>query len=397
MNKDPIPPDPNRNRTALILTIHACMFVFGIVLFLMGTLLPTLHVSAARAGSLGSAPLVGILIATVLAGPILDMQGARRMLILALALISGSIALIPSLRDYRLLEICCLTYGLGGGILNTAANVLIADLNARGRSSALNVLGFFFSAGAVLGPLLMSVGGGELSPALVLRILAGLTAAVLIPVATFRFPPPLRAGIELRVLFSVLNQPAVWLFGVLLIFESGSENCMFVWSGKIVTSALRVTPTQGSLGLVALGAALGFGRLAAVLWLRWLGNSGTIYLSIAMVLTGILIALAGRSLPAMIVSMIVIGFGISAIYPTILGIAGDRFTGETGTVFGAIIALGLPGGAAGPAVAGYVFGYGPLHVLWIPAACAVAVGILTAIVQAGTPVRNGRRIEAESR
>ncbi|MGC2163916.1 MAG: MFS transporter [Silvibacterium sp.] len=371
------------NRTALVFTINACMFIFGIVLFLMGSLLPTLHVSYAHAGSLGSVPLIGILIATVLVGPILDIHGAKQMLIVALILIAGSLALIPLLRIYWQLEICCLAYGLGGGVLNTATNVLIADLNVPSRASALNLLGFFFSAGAVLAPLLMSIVGGAWSPSVVLRLLASLTTAVLIPVILFQFPPPLQAGIQLGKLFSVLNQPAVWLFGIILVFESGSENCMFVWTGKVVAEVLHTTPSRASLALVGLGAALGAGRLGAVLWLRWLGNLGTIWLSASLVLIGILIALAAQGLTAMVCAMIVVGLGISAIFPTVLGLAGDRFSGETGTVFGAIIALGLVGGAAGPTLGAYAVSHGPLHVLWIPATAAVAVGVLTAI--AGRP------------
>ena len=375
-----MPSDPNRNRIALLFTINACMFVFGIVLFLMGTLLPTLHVSYTHAGSLGSVPLIGILIATVIAGPILDIHGAKPMMIVALILIAGSLALIPSFHLYWQLEACCLAYGFGGGILNTATNVLIADLNTQSRTSALNLLGFFFSGGAVLAPFLMSVAGGEMSPSVVLCLLAAFTSAVLIPVILFRFPPPLRAGIQLRNLFSVLSQPLVWLFGLILIFESGSENCVFVWSGKIAMDVLHTTPARGSLALAGLGAALGIGRLGAIVWIRWLGNLGTVVLSASLVLTGILIALAARSLSGMVFAMVVIGFGISAIFPTVLGIAGDRFSGETGTVFGAIIALGLLGGAAGPTLGAYAVRYGPLHVLWIPAASAVAVGGLTAIV-----------------
>ena len=55
-----MPQQADRSSTPLIFTINACMFIFGIVLFLMGTLLPTLHVSYAQAGRLGSIPLVGI-------------------------------------------------------------------------------------------------------------------------------------------------------------------------------------------------------------------------------------------------------------------------------------------------------------------------------------------------
>lgn len=367
------------NRTALVFTINACMFIFGIVLFLMGALLPTLHVTKRHGVNLGSIPLVGILIATVFAGPILDLHGAKKMMIAALALIAASLAILPALHVYWQLEICCLAYGLGGGILNTSTNVLIADLNTESRASALNLLGFFFSGGAVLAPLLTSAAGGGLATGTVLRLLAGVTAAILIPVVLFRFPAPLQAGVRIRNLFSVLNQPLVWLFGVILIFESGSENCIFVWTGKIATEVLNTTPARGGLALVTLAAALGIGRLVAMLWLRWLGNLGTIWLSAVLILVGVALAAAARSLFGMNIAMAVIGLGIAGIYPTVLGIAGNRFSGETGTVFGAIIALGLLGGTAGPTAGQYVAGYGPLHVLWIPAVCAVAVAVLTAV------------------
>ncbi|HTW80625.1 MAG TPA: MFS transporter [Terracidiphilus sp.] len=369
----------NRNSTGLSFTINGCMFIFGIVLFLVGSLLPTLHVSNAHAGSLGSIPLIGILAATVVAGPILDIHGARQMLIVALILIAGSLALMPSLSVFWQLEICCLAYGFGGGVLNTATNVLIADLHVESRARALNLLGFFFSAGSVAAPLLMSLAGGALSQAVVLRLLAAFTAAVLFPVLFFRFPPPLQAGVRIRNLLTVIHQPLVWLLGLILFFESGSENCMFVWAGKIATEAFHAPAARGSLALVALGTALGAGRLGAVVWLRWLGNLGTVWLSVCLVVTGVLIALAARSLPIMILAMAVIGLGISAIFPTVLGIAGEHFPGETGTAFGAIIALALIGGAAGPKTGGYAISYGPLQVLWIPAVSAAGVGILTAV------------------
>jgi len=369
----------NRNRAPLSFTINGCMFIFGIVLFLVGSLLPRLHVSYAQAGTLGSIPLIGILAATVVVGPILDIHGAKQLLNVALILVAGSLALMPSLSVFWQLEICCLAYGFGGGILNTATNVLIADLHVESRARALNLLGFFFSAGAVAAPLLMSLGGGALSPAVVLRLLAAFTAAVLFPVLFFRFPPPLQAGVRIRDLLTVVHKPLVWLFGFILFFESGSENCMFVWAGKIVTGALHAPAVQGSLALVSLGAALGAGRLGAVVWLRWLGNLGTVLLSVFLIVTGILIALVAHSFPTIILAMAVIGLGISAIFPTVLGIAAEHFPGETGTAFGAIIALALIGGTAGPKTGGYAISQGPLQVLWIPAVAAAAVGILTTV------------------
>jgi fucose permease len=375
------PTGASDSRSSLIFTIYGCMFIFGLVLFLVGTLLPTLHVSYAHAGRLGSLPLIGILAASVVAGPILDIHGAKQMLVAALLLIATSLALIPALHLYWEFEICCLAYGFGGGVLNTAANVLIADLHAESRTRALNLLGFFFSAGAMVAPLLMSNVAGGLSSQVVLRLLAGLTALLLIPVLFFRFPPPLQAGVRVRNLLTVLHQPLVWLFGLILIFESGSENCMFVWTGKFVSEAVHAPAAQGSLALACLGAALGLGRLGTVLWLRWLGNRAMIALSVGLVLAGVLIAATAHNAPSMILAVTVIGVGISAIYPTVLGLAGERFPKETGTAFGAIIALSLLGGTVGPLLGGYAISHSTLTLLWIPAASAAAVGLLTVVTR----------------
>src|SRR5512146_219209 len=160
------------NRTALLITANACMFVFGAVLLLMGALLPSLQVSYSQAGNLGSFPLAGILLATVLVGPVLDLAGAKPVLTAALALIAASLALMPALRSYAGLAVAAFSYGLGGGILNTAANTLVADLSVNNRAAALNLLGFFFSLGAISAPLAFSSFAGKLPATFVLRGLA---------------------------------------------------------------------------------------------------------------------------------------------------------------------------------------------------------------------------------
>ncbi|MGD1081445.1 MAG: MFS transporter [Candidatus Sulfotelmatobacter sp.] len=368
------------NRATLICSVYACMFVFGVVVFLMGALLPSLHVTYAQAGSLGSVPLLGILVATTLVGPILDTAGVKNVIVVALILIAASLATMPSLHIYWQLVIGAATYGFGGGLLNTATNVMISELSAGNRASALNRLGFFFSLGAISAPLMMSTVGGSLSPAVVLRLLATATTMVLVPVLILRFPPPVKAGQSIWNTLHVLRQPAVWLFGMLLFFESGNENCMFVWSSKIVADVIHTTATRANLALVGLSISLGLGRLLATLWLRRLGNLGTIWLSTAVILIGSLLTSVSSGLAAMIVGLTVIGLGLSAVFPTTLALAGDCFPGQTGTVFGTIMTLALMGGTCGPALASFVVVHGPLKVLWIPAISAIAVALLAGSV-----------------
>ncbi len=377
--------DSEIRRFALMLTANACMFVFGVVLLLMGSLLPSLEVNYVQAGSLGSFPLAGILAATILVGPVLDTVGAKPVLAAALVMVAGAVGLMPALHTYAALAVAALVYGFGGGVLNTATNALVADLSASGRGAALNLLGFSFSLGALAAPLLMSTVGGSLGTASVLHILAVGTALILIPVLIFRFPAATYAGTRLRELLSVLNHPLVWLFGALLFFESGSENSMFVWAGKIVAGVFRSTPQRANLALVGLSAAIGAGRLGAAFLLRVLGNRRTMLLSTAITVTGAMVAYNSREFSVALLGMGMIGLGLASIYPTALGVAGDCFPRQTGTVFGAIMAVSLVGGTAGPSLCGTLAATGLRNILWVPMIAAVAVATLTVLVTRKRP------------
>lgn len=375
-----MPDTDSFNRSFLLAAANACMFVFGVVLLLMGSLLPSLQVNYSQAGNLGSYPLAGILVATLLVGPILDLIGAKPVLAVALLLIAVSLAVMSALDSYSGLAASAFTYGLGGGLLNTGANALVAELSSGGRASALNLLGFFFSLGAILAPLTLSSLGGSFSVTVVLRGLVILCLLILGLVLALRFPSGTKLRTGLGSLLAVLHHPVVWLFAGLLFFESGSENCMFVWASRIVADGLHIAAKHANVALVALSAALGAGRLAAMLWLRWLGSRRTIWLSTAIVVAGSLVVLRANQLSGMVAGMLVIGLGLSAIFPTALGMAGDRFPEETGTVFGAIMAVALMGGTAGPKLAGDIASYGLRRILLIPVLSAVIVALLTATI-----------------
>lgn len=368
------------HRVSIIAAANACMFVFGAVLLLMGSLLPTLQFTYSRSGNLGSFPLAGILVSTILVGPILDSMGAKKVLAVALGLVAASLGVMPALHSYSALAAAAFVYGLAGGGLNTAGNALVADISVAGRATALNLLGFFFSLGAISAPLMLSSLGGSFSASVVLRTLAILCLTILLFVLSLRFPPPTKPGTRLRSLLRVLSQGAVWLFAALLFFESGSENCAFVWTSKIVADALHTSPNRANMALVALSGALGAGRIAAALFLRWIGSARTIWLSTAVIVVGSIIMRNATHTSGMITAAIIVGLGLSAIFPTALGMAADRFPEETGTVFGAIMAVALVGGTAGPKIAGWIAAYDIRGVLLIPIFAAVGVAALAVII-----------------
>jgi MFS transporter, FHS family, glucose/mannose:H+ symporter len=381
-----------RSQLGLLATLNACMFVFGVVLLLMGSFLPQVNAGGMRAGSLGSFPLAGILGATVLIGPVLDKMTAKYALVIALALVSGSLAFIPTLSGYAGIAAAALLYGFGGGILNTATNALVSTMSGSGRGAALNLLGFSFSLGALTSPLLMSVTQGRFSAASVLYVLSAASAAVLVCVLAQKFPLPARSRAPLKTLLKALNQPLVWIFGALLFFESGNENCMFVWAGKVMEGLARTAAQRAELALFALSASLGAGRLTAALFLNRLGKRNAVLLSSAITAAGAGEALAHTTFAGIITGFILIGFGMSSIYPTVLAMAGDVFTLETGTVFGAIITLSLLGGTAGPIAGGWAASAKLDRVLWVPLFAPAAVAIL---IVAGS--KRSRRVTPQFR
>ncbi len=371
---------------AQILLVNACMFVFGIVLLLMGSLLPALRVSAAHAGSLGSLPLAGVLIATIVIGPVFDKAGAKLILAVSLVLVAGALAIMPWLSTYPALAAAAIAYGLGGGILNTVANAIVSVLRASSRASSLNLLGFSFSLGAIAAPLLMSVAHGRLSSAATLRLLAAAPALILLLLLPMRFPPGLRAGTPPRVLLRSLLHPAIWIFATLLLFESANENCVFVWAGKLTADIFDVSGNRADLALVAVTVALGAGRLLASFVSHRLNGRALLLLSCALLVSGS--GIAAISAPAhngyagMIAGFSILSLGMAPIFPTTLAIAGDRFPSETGTVFGAIMAVALIGGTTGPMLGGWLAARSTVEVLCVPVVAAVAVALLAPFASA---------------
>jgi fucose permease len=143
---------------------------------------------------------------------------------------------------------------------------------------------------------------------------------------------------------------------------------------------LHVAAGRADLALAALSTALGAGRLLAVLWLKWLGSRNTLLLSAAITIAGVVVVLAHETFGGMVTGFAAIGLGMSAIFPTVLGLAGDRFPDETGTVFGAVMTVALVGGVAGPVVGGWAATSGPKGVLLVPLTGGVAIAILTLII-----------------
>src|SRR6185437_3648913 len=80
------------------------------------------------------------------------------------------------------------------------------------------------------------------------------------------------------------------------------------------------------------------------------------------------------------IAVVLLGFSIAAIFPTVLGLAGTEYASHSGTVFGILIGVALTGGMAVPGAAGrLVQGRGPgagLSIVIGSALCIFALQIV---------------------
>jgi fucose permease len=360
------------------------MFVFGIVMALLGSVLPVvsaeLGFGPARAGDLLALMNFAMLLASLGIGPALDRFGFRRPLILGPLLVAAGLVQIARAGTYRELLVAAPLLGAGGAVLNTATNALIADLypESKAKNAALNRLGVFFGFGALGLPLAI---GRLIETAGLRAILMAAAALVVSPslaAAALRFPAPKQTrALPLRQVLTRERLPLVALFAALLFFQSGAEFVIGGYVPTLLTREIGAAVSAASYLFAGYWAALMAARVLLSRWLLRIRGESLVPLCAAGSLVATTGLIASRTLPAAGAAVIALGFSISGIFPTVLGVAGARFQEASGTLFGLLFTAALTGGMLAPWLAGRAAEAAGLR--WglgvLPAAFAAMIGI----------------------
>src|ERR1700692_4383254 len=92
------------NRSVLIFAAILAIFVYGMIAAMLGTILPDLsdrfHLTPTQNGTIAFAQALGLIIASVGVGPLLDTQGDKAGLILGLALIGIALFALPRSKGF---------------------------------------------------------------------------------------------------------------------------------------------------------------------------------------------------------------------------------------------------------------------------------------------------------
>ncbi len=338
---------------------YASHLLFGIVMALLGAILPTLAsrigLDLARAGALFLVMNAFLLVSSLGLGPFMDRFGMKPPLVAGSLLAGAGLAMVALARDYQAVAWGAAVLGLGGGALNTGGNTLVADLHQaqQARSAALNRLGVFFGIGALLIPLAIGLLLQAAELGSILLGGAGLCAAVALHNALVSLPPPKRQRhVPLADVVRLAREPLALVFAARLYLQSGNE---FVAGGSVSSFLVResgLSVREASWALAGYWAALMLARnVLSRVALRVDGPRLLVLCALASA-AGTALLVSSRHPAVAVVAVAWMGAGLAGIFPTSLGIVGARHPALTGTVFGLLITAGLTGGMLLPWLTG---------------------------------------------
>jgi fucose permease len=374
----------------LILAAILAIFIYGMIAAMLGTILPDLsdrfHLSPSQNGTIAFAQALGLMLASLAVGPLLDNEGKKFGLILGLAFISIALFALPRSPGFRSILVLLFLLGVGGGIVVTGANALVSDVGQAHRATALNLVNIFFGLGGLATPFISA----NLFARNWVRLcytIASLTVVTLAIQVLTKMPGP--TGADRFVLADaapVLGRPLLFLIGLFLFLYIGCEVGIWNWLTRHLI-AQGISESR-ALNILSLGFALGLliGRAAVLpILIHVPAITVTLVGSVAMAVTTFLMLRTNR--PAAAAALVFLaGLSMAPVFPTTLAIVGDAFPRMTGTAIGFVITCGWAGLAVSSRIIGVIAGGDPLRLkkalLVIPASAVLMVGLDLAIKSA---------------
>jgi fucose permease len=379
----------------VILAAILAIFIYGMIAAMLGTILPDLSarfkLTPRQNGTIASMQALGLIIASVGVGPLIDDEGKKIGLVLGLALVTIALFLLPRSGGFGSIAAYLFLLGLGGGIIVTGANALAGDVNESSRASTLNFLNLFFGLGGMATPFI-SANLLKRNSVRLCYLTASLAAITLVIHLATPMPPPAGgAGFVFSGAGAVLGKPALLLLSLMLFLYVACEVGVWNWLAQHLIA--QGVPESRALNILSLGFALGLliGRVVVSQVLRP-GPADTAAMRDQLNLTVTLVAAVLmavttfwmlRTTAAAGVAVFLAGFAMAPMFPTVLAMVADRFPTMTATASGIAISSGWLGLAVSSRVIGSIAGGDAKRLktalLVIPAASVVMIAVNLAL------------------
>jgi fucose permease len=340
----------------LILAAILGILVYGVVAATWGNLNPKLGFTEIQNGTIAMWQAIGLMVASISVGPLIDLKGKKAALLAGLALICISLWGLPFAGgQYNTVLILLAVLGLGGGIVVTGANALVSDVSESRRATMLNLLNLFFGLGGLLTPLITADILNDDAVRMCYVAAAMATVTLIINAVTPMPKPTGERGFKASEIGLVVGRPALYLLALFLFLYVACEVGVWNWLVGYLTEVRKLDATTAR-HILSLGFALGLliGRIVVSRILINLSSlQVTLGAAVAMAITTFWM-LQSTSPSAAWVAVFCAGMAMAPMFPTTLAMVGDAFPRMTATAMGIVITCGWLGLAVSSPIIGDV-------------------------------------------
>ena len=356
--------------------IAACtgMAFFGVTMLSLAPILGPLNASIQGANALPSTMSIGIILGTILFGPVVDKFGYKWLLIISSVMALAGIQGLARFQDIEWLHASIAMLGFGGGILNGLTNALVSDIYEDDkRGGRLGILGACYCIGALLWTLLNYFIPDYRLP------LNTISVIMLLCILFFFFTAFPQAkeqeGVSFQKTLGLLKYPALVIFALVLFFQCGFEGVSGSFTVSYLDKACQIDNATATLSMTWFTIGMLAGRLPLGYITKRLKDLGTLYLYLLTALTGVVLLYAcGQQVSIVYIAMTLIGFGVGATFPVVLNYIGSTFRSQSGTAFSIALFIALCGQSIMNRFAGSFFDAGQYDwFLYILAIALIAI------------------------
>ena len=323
----------------LLVAVILATFVYGIASAMLGTLLPAFGFSASESGGIALAQSVGLMIASLSSGPIIDQFGKKRPLVGGLFLMACMLWMLPGVSTSAVAALVLFILGLGGGIMVNAVNSQVSAIGADRRASLLAFTNLFFGLGLMVTPWVSTLVRNDAKQLCYLA--AGLATFTGIVQTLTRSPlATSEHQFQIAEARGLLKSPVLWLLAGTVCLYVACEVGLSNWLASYLI--LKGLPRDEALNIMAwrFGLGLLLGRLAiAPVMLKVNPRVVLPLASVCMAATSYWIL--QTTSPA--VAVFFTGVAMAPVFPSALAIVGDQFPQATATAMGIVITFGWIG------------------------------------------------------
>ena len=325
------------------------MCFFGVSMITLGSVLPALvsklGLSGLQATSLVTFLPLGMLIGSVIFGPIVDRFGHKALLVPGCIIVLLGVEGLIFFRSVPLLQVSIVGIGLGGGILNGETNALVSDISGESeKGSRLSFLGMFYGLGALGIPSLLGILSEYYSFETILQGIGFIMLAGILFCIPVRFPTPKQAqGFPVKEGLGLLKESALLLLSLVLFFQSGIEGVCNNWSTSYLGRMTDIPANRALIVLTCMVAGLTIARMLQIVIFKKVQPAKVLPYSLILTAIGFGLLTASPGFLRAATGMVLIGMGLSPTYPVILSILGTRYPALSGTAFSIALAIALVG------------------------------------------------------